>query len=426
MTERIPGFNTLAIHAGAKPDPTTGARVTSIYQTTAFVFDDVDHAAALFGLQTFGNIYSRITNPTCAVLEERVAALEGGTAGLSVASGHAAQVVVFHTLLKPGDEFIASKKLYGGSINQFNHAFKNFGWNGGWADPDDIKTFESAVTPKTKAIFIESIANPGGVITDIEAVGNVARRAGVPLIVDNTLATPYLCKPFEHGADIVIHSATKFLGGHGNSIGGVIVDGGSFNWSREGRYPMLSEPRPEYSGIILHETFGNFAFAIACRVLSLRDMGPALSPFNAFLILTGIETLPLRMQRHCENTQAVAEWLAGHPKVAWVSYPGLGGDRYHNLAKKYVPKGAGAVFTFGLKGGYDAGVKLVSNVKLFSHLANIGDTRSLIIHPASTTHRQLSDAQKVQAGAGPDVVRLSIGIEDKADIIADLEQGLAV
>src|ERR1700682_2551776 len=422
---RTPGFNTLAIHAGAQPDPTTGARVTPIYQTTSFVFDDVDHAAALFGLQTFGNIYSRITNPTCAVLEERVAALEGGTAGLSVASGHAAQVVVFHTLLKPGDEFIASKKLYGGSINQFNHAFKNFGWNVVWADPDDIKTFASAVTPKTKAIFIESIANPGGVITDIEAVGNVARRAGVPLIVDNTLATPYLCKPFEHGADIVIHSATKFLGAHGNSIGGVIVDGGSFNWSREGRYPMLSEPRPEYSGIILHETFGNFAFAIACRVLGLRDIGPALSPFNAFLLLTGIETLPLRMQRHCDNALKVAEYLAGHKQVAWVSYPGLKGDRYNQLAKRYVPKGSGAVFTFGLKGGYEAGIKLVSDVKLFSHLANIGDTRSLIIHPASTTHRQLSDAQKTQAGAGPDVVRLSIGLEDFEDIIADLEQGLA-
>jgi O-acetylhomoserine (thiol)-lyase len=422
---RTPGFNTLAIHAGAQPDPTTGARVTPIYQTTSFVFDDVDHAAALFGLQTFGNIYSRITNPTCAVLEERVAALEGGTAALSVASGHAAQVVAFHTLLKPGDEFIASKKLYGGSINQFNHAFKNFGWNVVWADPDDIKTFESAVTPKTKAIFIESIANPGGVITDIEAVGNVARRAGVPLIVDNTLATPYLCKPFEHGADIVIHSATKFLGGHGNSIGGVIVDGGTFNWSREGRYPMLSEPRPEYSGIILHETFGNFAFAIACRVLGLRDIGPALSPFNAFLLLTGIETLPLRMQRHCDNALKVAEYLAGHKQVAWVSYPGLKGDRYNQLAKRYVPKGSGGVFTFGLKGGYEAGIKLVSDVKLFSHLANIGDTRSLIIHPASTTHRQLSDAQKTQAGAGPDVVRLSIGLEDFEDIIADLEQGLA-
>jgi O-acetylhomoserine (thiol)-lyase len=388
------------------------------------VFDDVDHAASLFGLQTFGNIYTRIGNPTNAVLEERVAALEGGTAGLAVASGHAAQVVVMHALMRPGEEFVASKKLYGGSINQFNHAFKNFGWNVVWADPDDNSSFERAVSDKTKAIFIESIANPGGVITDIEAVAAIAKRAGVPLIVDNTLATPYLCRPLEHGADIVVHSLTKFLGGHGNSIGGLIVDGGTFNWSRSGRYPMLSEPRPEYHGIVLHETFGNFAFAIACRVLALRDIGPALSPFNAFLILTGIETLPLRMQRHCENAQAAAEWLAAHPKIVWVSYPGLPGDRYHNLAKKYVPNGAGAVLTFGLKGEYDAGVKLVSNVKLFSHLANIGDTRSLIIHPASTTHRQLSDEQKVQAGAGPDVVRLSIGIEDKEDIIADLEQGL--
>jgi O-acetylhomoserine (thiol)-lyase len=424
MTDRVPGFATLAVHAGAQPDPTTGARATPIYQTTSFVFDDVDHAASLFGLQTFGNIYTRIGNPTNAVLEERVAALEGGTAGLAVASGHAAQVVVMHALMRPGEEFVASKKLYGGSINQFNHAFKNFGWNVVWADPDDNSSFERALSDKTKAIFIESIANPGGVITDIEAVAAIAKRAGVPLIVDNTLATPYLCRPLEHGADIIVHSLTKFLGGHGNSIGGLIVDGGTFNWSRGDRYPMLSEPRPEYHGIVLHETFGNFAFAIACRVLALRDIGPALSPFNAFLILTGIETLPLRMQRHCDNTQATAEWLAAHPKVAWVSYPGLPGDRYHNLAKKYVPNGAGAVLTFGLKGGYEAGVKLVSNVKLFSHLANIGDTRSLIIHPASTTHRQLTDEQKIQAGAGPDVVRLSVGIEDKEDIIGDLEQGL--
>ncbi len=422
--ERIPGFNTLAIHAGAKPDPTTGARATPIYQTTSFVFDDVDHAASLFGLQAFGNIYTRIGNPTNAVLEERVAALEGGTAGLAVASGHAAQMIVMHNLMTPGDEFVASKKLYGGSINQFNHAYKNFGWNVVWADPDDLVSFEQAVTTKTKAIFIESIANPGGVITDIEAVAKIARKAGVPLIVDNTLATPYLCKPIDYGADVVVHSLTKFLGGHGNSIGGMIVDGGTFNWSREGRYPMLSEPRPEYSGIVLHETFGNFAFAIACRVLGLRDLGPALSPFNAFLILNGIETLPLRMQRHSDNALAVADWLSKHPQIAWVSYPGLASDKYNSLAKKYVPKGAGAVFTIGLKGGYDAGVKLVSNVRLFSHLANIGDTRSLIIHPASTTHRQLSDAQKTQAGAGPDVVRLSIGLEDAADIIADLEQGL--
>src|ERR1700756_2416485 len=424
MSDRVPGFATLAVHAGAQPDPTTGARATPIYQTTSFVFEDVDHAASLFGLQTFGNIYTRIGNPTNAVLEERVAALEGGTAGLAVASGHAAQVLVMHVLMTPGDEFVASKKLYGGSINQFNHSFKNFGWNVGWADPDDMPSFEKSVTEKTKAIFIESIANPGGVITDIEAVANIARKAGVPLIVDNTLATPYLCKPIDYGADIVVHSLTKFLGGHGNSIGGLISAPAPFTWSRGGRYPMLSEPRPEYSGMVLHETFGNFAFAIACRVLGLRDLGPALSPFNAFLTQPGMEPLPLRMQRHSDNALAVAEWLVKRPEVAWVSYPGLGDDKKKALAKKYVPKGAGAVFTFGLKGGYDAGVKLVSNVTLFSHLANIGDTRSLIIHPASTTHKQLSDAQKVQAGAGPDVVRLSIGLEDKEDIIADLEQGL--
>ncbi|SON55971.1 Methionine gamma-lyase [Hartmannibacter diazotrophicus] len=423
--EQGPGFSTLAVHAGAQPDPATGARATPIYQTTSFVFDDVDHAASLFGLQAFGNIYTRITNPTTAVLEERIAALEGGTAAVAAASGHAAQLLIFHTLLKPGDEFIASRKLYGGSINQFNHSFKSFGWDVVWADPDDIASFEAAVTPRTKAIFIESLANPGGVVTDIEAIAKVAKRAGVPLIVDNTLATPYLCRPFEHGADIVVHSMTKFLGGHGNSMGGAIVDGGNFDWSREGRYPMLSEPRPEYGGMVLHETFGNFAFAIAARVLGLRDLGPAISPMNAFLILTGIETLPLRMQRHSDNAMAVAEWLSGHDKVAWVSYAGLAGDRYHQLQQKYMPKGAGAVMTFGLKGGYDAGVSVVSNVELFSHLANIGDTRSLIIHPASTTHRQLADAQKIAAGAGPDVVRLSVGIEDAEDIIADLDQALA-
>ena len=422
--DRVPGFNTLAIHAGAQPDPTTGARATPIYQTTSFVFDDVDHAASLFGLQSFGNIYTRITNPTTAVLEERVAALEGGTAALAVASGHAAQQIAFHTLLQPGDEFVSARQLYGGSINQFNHSFKSFGWNVVWADADDIGSFERAVGPKTKAVFIESLANPGGVVTDIEAVAEVAHRAGVPLLVDNTLATPYLCRPFEHGADIVIHSLTKFMGGHGNSMGGIIVDGGTFDWSKSGRYPALSEPRPEYHGIVIHETFGNFGFAIAARVLGLRDLGPAMSPFNAFMILTGIETLPLRMQRHCDNAKAVAEYLAAHPSVSWVNYAGLPSDRHHNLAQKYLPKGAGSVFTFGLKGGYDAGVKLVSNVQLFSHLANLGDTRSLIIHPASTTHRQLTDAQKTAAGAGPEVVRLSVGIEDVQDIIADLEQAL--
>ncbi|WP_201837606.1 O-acetylhomoserine aminocarboxypropyltransferase [Microvirga zambiensis] len=424
MTDRLPGFNTLAIHAGAAPDAATGARATPIYQTTSFVFDDVDHAASLFGLQAFGNIYSRIGNPTCAVLEERVAALEGGTAALAVASGHAAEFLVFHTLLQPGDEFIAAKQLYGGSINQFNHSYKNFGWNVAWANADDPSSFEAAITPKTKAIFVESIANPGGVIVDLQAIAAIAKKHRIPFIVDNTMATPYLIKPFEHGADIIVHSATKFLGGHGNSIGGVIVDGGSFNFAGDDRYPMLSKPRPEYGGMVLGETFGNFGFAIACRVLGLRDLGPALSPFNAFLILNGIETLPLRMQRHADNTLAVAEHLSTHNKVSWVSYPGLRDDRYHNLAKQYCPKGAGAVFTFGLKGGYEAGVKLVSNLKLFSHLANIGDTRSLVIHPASTTHRQLSDEQKTQAGAGPEVVRLSVGLEDKEDLIDDLNQAL--
>jgi len=425
MTNDEPGFSTLSIHAGARPDPTTGARITPIYQTTAFVFDDVDHAASLFGLQAFGNIYTRITNPTTAALEERVAALEGAPAALAVASGHAAQAIAFHTLMQPGDEFIASTKLYGGSINQFNHAFKNFGWQVKWADPDDLDAIRAAVNEKTKAIFIESIANPGGVVTDIAAIAAIAKGARIPLIVDNTLATPYLIRPLDHGADIVVHSATKYLCGHGNSMGGVIVDGGSFEWMGDARYPMLSAPRPEYNGMTLAETFGNFGFAIACRVLGLRDLGPAISPFNSFLILTGIETLPLRMQRHCDNALVVARHLAGHEKVGWVSYAGLPGNRYNELAQRYCPKGAGGVFTFGVKGGYEAGVALVSKLQLFSHVANIGDTRSLVIHPASTTHRQLADAQKIAAGAGPDVVRLSIGLEDVADLIADLDQALA-
>jgi O-acetylhomoserine (thiol)-lyase len=423
--ERTPGFNTLAIHAGAQPDPATGARATPIYQTTSFVFDDVEHAAALFNLETFGNIYTRITNPTQAVLEERVAALEGGTAALAVASGHAAQALVFHTLLEPGDEFVAARQLYGGSINQFTHSFKKCGWQVRWTDTTDPDSFRAALAPKTKAIFVESIANPGGIITDIEKVAVVAKEAGVPFIVDNTLATPYLLRPKDYGADIVVHSLTKFLGGHGNSIGGAIVDCGTFDWITSGRYPTLSAPCPSYHDITLAETFGNFAFAIACRVLGLRDLGPAISPFNAFLLLTGIETLPLRMQRHCDNALAVGTWLAANDKIAWVNYAGLPDNKFHALAKRYVPKGAGAVFTFGLKGGYDAGIALVSNVKLFSHLANIGDTRSLIIHPASTTHRQLTDEQRVKAGAGPEVVRLSVGLETVEDLIADLDQALA-
>jgi O-acetylhomoserine (thiol)-lyase len=332
---------------------------------------------------------------------------------------------VFHTIMRPGDNFVAARRLYGGSINQFGHAFQNFGWQVRWAEPHDPENFESQIDERTRAVFIESLANPNGEFVDIEAIANVAHKHGIPLIVDNTLATPYLVRPIEHGADIVVHSLTKFIGGHGNSIGGILVDGGTFDWSKSGNDPMLSEARAEYGGLVLHETFGNFAFAIAARVLGLRDFGPAIAPFNAFLILTGIETLPLRMQRHCDNAQAVAEYLSKHEKVSWVSYPGLPGDKNHALQLKISPKGAGAVFTFGLKGGYEAGVRFVEALELFSHLANVGDTKSLVIHPASTTHRQLSDEQKVLAGAGPDVVRLSIGIEDVADIIADLEQALA-
>ncbi|HEX7776809.1 MAG TPA: O-acetylhomoserine aminocarboxypropyltransferase [Parvibaculum sp.] len=418
------GFDTLAIHAGAKPDPATGARATPIYQTTSFVFDDVDHAASLFNLQAFGNIYTRITNPTTAVLEERVAALEGGTAALAVASGHSAQLIAFHTLMQPGDHFVAARQLYGGSINQFGHSFAKFDWHVDWADATDPASVKKAIGPKTKAVFIESLANPGGIVIDIAAIAKVAHEAGVPLIVDNTLASPDLIRPIEHGADIVVHSATKFLGGHGNSMGGLIVDSGKFDWSKGGKFPTLSEPSASYHGMKIGETFGNIAFAIACRVLGLRDLGPAISPFNAFMILTGIETLPLRMQRHSDSALKIAKHLKTHPKVTWVSYAGLDGDPYQALQKKYAPKGAGAVFTFGLKGGYDAGVKLVNSVELLSHLANVGDTRSLIIHPASTTHRQLSEEQQKAAGAGPDVVRISVGLEEPADIIADLDKAL--
>jgi O-acetylhomoserine (thiol)-lyase len=418
------GFNTLSVHAGAQPDPATGARATPIYQTTAFVFEDADHAAALFNLQVFGNIYTRLMNPTTAVLEERVAALEGGRAGLAVASGHAAQLLALHTLMSPGKNIVAARQLYGGSVNQFNHSFAKFDWHVKWADTTDPESFRPLIDENTRAVFAESIANPGGLITDIAALAKIAHDAGVPLIIDNTLASPYLIRPIEHGADIVLHSATKFLGGHGNSMGGIIVDGGTFDWGG-GKFPSLSEPNPSYHGMKMWETFGDMAFAITTRVLGLRDLGPALSPMNAFLIQTGIETLPLRVQKHCDNALAVAKWLQANDKVAWVNYAGLEDNPSHALHKKYCPKGAGSVFTFGLKGGYDTGIKLVNNVKLFSHVANIGDTRSLIIHPASTTHRQLSDEDRARAGAGNDVMRLSVGIEDVADIIADLEQAMA-
>jgi O-acetylhomoserine (thiol)-lyase len=418
------GFDSRAIHAGAAPDPSTGARATPIYQTTSFVFDDVDHAASLFNLQAFGNIYSRLTNPTVSVLEERVASLEGGRGAVACASGHAAQFLAFFTLMEPGDEFVSSKNLYGGSITQFTHSFKKLGWTCHFVDPTEPENFRTALTPKCKAIFIESLANPGGVIVDIEAVAAIAHEAGIPLIVDNTLASPYLCRPFEWGADIVIHSMTKFLGGHGNSMGGIVVESGKFDWAQNDKFPSMTKPTESYHGLVFYETFGDFGFTLKARAEGLRDMGPALSPFNAFMILTGIETLSLRMQRHVENARKVAEFLEGHPKVDWVSYAGLESSPFKALADKYTPLGAGSVFTFGVKGGYEAGIQMVENVQMLSHLANIGDTRSLIIHPASTTHRQLAEDQLVAAGAGPDVVRLSIGLESADDIIHDLDQAL--
>ncbi|MGE3936551.1 MAG: O-acetylhomoserine aminocarboxypropyltransferase [Rhodospirillaceae bacterium] len=419
------GIETLAIHAGAVPDPTTGARNTPIYQTTSYVFDSADHAASLFNLQTFGFIYSRLTNPTVAVLEERVAALEDGRAAVACASGHAAQFIAFFTLLEPGDSFIASQNLYGGSVTQFGHSFKRLGWHAHFVDPQDPENFRRAIRPDTKAIFIEALANPGGVIVDVEAVAAVAHDAGIPLIVDNTLASPYLLRPFDWGADIVIHSTTKYLSGHGTSMGGMVVDSGRFDWGASDKFPNLTKPDPAYHGLAFWETFGDLGYTMKTRAVGLRDFGPALSPTNAFLTLTGIETLPLRMDRHVANARTIAEFLHAHPAVEWVSYAGLPGSPYAALAKKYLPKGPGAVFTFGLKGGYQAGVRVVEACELFSHLANVGDTRSLILHPASTTHRQLTDEQRVKAGAGPEVIRLSIGIETAADLIADLEQALA-
>ena len=421
-------LETLTIHAGCEPDPTTNARITPIYQTASYVFDSPEHAANLFSLAEFGNIYSRIMNPTNDVLEKKIAALEGGVGALAVASGHAAQLIVFHTLMEPGCNIVAAKKLYGGSLNQMNEAFRKFGWETRFVDADDPANVAEAMDDKTRCVFIESLANPGGVVSDIAAIADVAHAGGVPLIVDNTMASPALCRPFEHGADIVVHSLTKFLNGHGNSIGGVIVDSGKFGWKAQGdKYPSLTRPNGSYHGAVLVdalEPVGPIAFIIGCRVLGLRDLGPAMAPMNAWLALTGMETLALRMERHCSNALAVAEWLRAHPKVDWVSYAGLADDKYKPLADKYLGGKGGAVFTFGLKGGYDAGKALVSNVKLFSHLANIGDTRSLIIHPASTTHSQLDEQGLKAAGAGPDVVRLSVGIEHIDDIIADLSQAL--
>ena len=423
-TQEDYGIETRAIHAGARPDATTGARSTPIYQTTAYVFEDVDHAASLFNLQTFGYLYSRLTNPTVAVLEERIASLEGGRAAVAAASGHAAQFLAFFSLMEPGDEFVSSRNLYGGSITQFSHSFKRLGWTCHFVDPTDPENFAAALTPKCKAIFIENLANPGGVILDMAPISEIARAHRIPLIVDNTLATPFLCRPFEWGADIIIHSATKFIGGQGNSMGGLVVESGKFDWFGSGKFPGLTEPDPAYHGLTFAETFGDFGYSMKTRAVGLRDFGPSLSPMNAYLLLQGVETLPLRMARHCDNALAVAEFLEAHPKVEWVSYAGLESSPYKALAQKYTPRGPGAVFTFGLGGGYEAGVKLVEACELFSHLANVGDTRSLILHPASTTHRQLSDEQREASGATPDVVRLSVGIETIGDIIADLDQAL--
>ena len=417
-------LETLAIHGGTAPDPTTKARITPIYQTASYVFDSAEHAANLFALKEFGNIYTRIMNPTNEVLEGKITALEGGVAALAVASGHAAQFLAFHTLMETGCNIVAARKLYGGSLNQIGESFKKFGWEARFVDADDPANVAAAIDDKTRVVFIESLANPGGVVQDIAGLADLAHGAGIPLVVDNTMASPMLCRPFDHGADIIVHSATKFLGGHGNSIGGLIVDSGKFDWTQSEKFAFLNQPNASYHGKVFTDAFGEMAFILAARALSLRDLGPALAPFNAFQILTGMETLALRMERHCSNALMLATWLQGHEAVSWVSYAGLPDSDYHALAQKYLGGHGGAVFTFGLNGGYDAGVKLVSAVEMFSHLANIGDTRSLIIHPASTTHRQLDEEQLRKAGAGPEVVRLSIGLETASDIIADLDQAL--
>ena len=419
------GFETRAIHTGAQPDPTTGARATPIYQTTSFVFNDVAHAASLFNLEAEGFIYSRLTNPTNSVLEARIANLEGGVGATVTSSGHAAQLLCLFALMTPGDEFIAAHQLYGGSVNQFANSFpRAFGWKCRFVDATSLDSFRSALTPKTKAIFIESLANPGGIVIDIQAVAQIAHEAGIPLIVDNTMATPYLCHPIDHGATLVIHSTTKFMSGNGTSIGGVVVDSGKFDWAQSDKFPALTQPDPGYHGLKFVEQFGNLAYTCFGHAVGLRDLGTNQQPLNAFLTLLGLETLSLRMERHCQNAYEVAEFLERHESVSWVSYAGLASSPYYTLAQKYMPRGAGGVFTFGIKGGYEAGIKIVENTQMFSHLANIGDTRSLIIHPSSTTHRQLKPKDQIAAGAGPDVIRLSIGLESIDDIIADLDQVL--
>ncbi|MEA2624374.1 MAG: O-acetylhomoserine (thiol)-lyase [Candidatus Binatota bacterium] len=423
MSDRKFGFETLCLHAGHQPDPTTGARAVPIYQSSAYVFDSADHAASLFNLQTFGNIYTRIMNPTNAAFEERMAALEGGRGALALASGMAAQAVAILTILEAGDELVSASTLYGGTYSQFDVSFRRLGIDTRFVDPEDPENFRKAITSKTKAVFAETIGNPRANVLDIERVAAVAHEAGLPLIVDNTFASPYLCRPFEHGADIVVHSATKFICGHGTSIGGVIVESGKFPWD-SGRFPAMLEPSKGYHGIRFYETFGDFGYIMKARVETLRTFGPALSPFNAFLFLQGLETLPLRMERHCANALAVAEFLKQHPAVLWVSYPDLPDSPDRELARRYLPKGAGAIFTFGIRGGRDAGVRFIESLQISSHLANVGDAKTLVIHPASTTHRQLSEEEQIAAGVTPDMVRISVGLETLDDILWDVGQAL--
>jgi O-acetylhomoserine (thiol)-lyase len=424
MTRAL-GFDTLQVHAGNKGDPATGARQVPIYQTTAFLFKNADHAARLFNLQEIGYIYSRLTNPTISALAERITALEGGAGGICCSSGHAAQIMALFPLMGPGRNIVASTRLYGGTVTQFSQTIKRFGWSAKFVDFEDKRALKKAIDKNTRAIFCESIANPGGYVTDLPMVAGIADAAGIPLIVDNTSATPYLCRPFEHGATIVVHSTTKYLTGNGTVTGGAVIDSGKFDWSASDKFPSLSQPEPAYHGLTFHPTLGGMAFTFHSIAVGLRDLGMTMNPQGAHYTLMGIETLSLRMDRHVANAKKVAAWLEKDPRVEFVTYAGLPSSPYFKRAKKITPKGAGAIFTVGLKGGYDACVKLVDSLELFSHVANLGDARSLIIHSASTTHRQLSDEQRVAAGAAPNVVRLSIGIEDADDLIADLDQALA-
>ncbi|MBW2367866.1 MAG: O-acetylhomoserine aminocarboxypropyltransferase/cysteine synthase [Deltaproteobacteria bacterium] len=424
MTDNMKGFATKAIHAGHVPDEQTRSRAVPLFQTTSYTFKDTSHAADLFGLREFGNIYTRIMNPTTDVLEQRIAALEGGVAALAVSSGQAAETLAILTLAQAGDDIVASTDLYGGTVSLFTHTLKKLGITVTFVTPNDFNAWESAIGPNTKAFFAETLGNPKLEIIDLEKIAAIGRKQGVPLIVDNTVTTPYLCQPFTFGAAIVIHSATKFIGGHGTSIGGLIVDSGNFDWEASGRFASFVEPEPAYHGLKFCETFGNLAFILRARVLGLRDMGAAMSPFNAWLFLQGLETLHLRMARHCENALVVARFLDGHPCVSWVRYPGLAPGEDDSLKGKYLPDGQGALVGFGIQGGRESAVSFIESLKLFSHLANIGDAKSLVIHPASTTHAQLTEQEQLAAGVTPDFIRLSIGIEDTVDIIGDLDQAL--